>query len=147
MTIDEAKTKVESLRERFDAPYSQDDKKEIESLYKVVMGRTFRATSCQTCYHDAVIEIYLQLKKHGTMISEHSYVLQAGFIIHSPLFHEGKIFTNANLTDDIAEEYLKQFPNASKYVHKTQKGDKAVNISSEVKKRSRTQKRKQKRND
>lgn len=144
MTKEDAKEALIGLRERYGNPYSAEDKASIEQLYRVVMGRAFRATSCQNCYHDAVIEMYLQLKRHDTMISEHSYFLQAGYIIHSPLFHDGKIFTNENLTDEVAEEYIKQFPNAAKFVHRVREKVEVDNIPQPKRKRNRTQKKKQK---
>ena len=42
-----------------------------------------------------------------------SYRMRAGFIVSCPTFHGGKIFTNDNLTDEIAEEYIALFPNQS----------------------------------
>lgn len=66
-----------------------------------------RATSCQTCYHDAVIEIYLQLKKN-IMANECKYRLRAGFIINTPAIKG--VYSNANLTDKVAEKYLELFP-------------------------------------
>jgi hypothetical protein len=110
MDVDEAKELVTGLRQRFDAPYSETDKSLITQLYKHVLGKTFKPTSCQSCYHDAVIEIYLHLKNYNTMATIHKYSMRAGFIINCPTFHNGTIYTNDNLTDDIAEEYIKQFP-------------------------------------
>lgn len=90
---------------------SPDDKVTIATMYPIVLGKPFHRTKCNDCYRDAVIEMYLQLTKHGTMIGELQYRLRAGIIIHSPLFYGGKVFSNANLTDDIAREYLAMFPN------------------------------------
>ena len=36
--------------------------------------------------------------------------MRAGFIISCPDFHNGKIFTNDNLTDAVAKEYLQKYP-------------------------------------
>lgn len=36
--------------------------------------------------------------------------MRAGFVISCPTFRDGKIFTNDNLTDEVAEEYIAQFP-------------------------------------
>ena len=36
--------------------------------------------------------------------------LKAGAVLSCPAFHGGTIYTNANLTDDIAREYLEMFP-------------------------------------
>ena len=44
------------------------------------------------------------------MARDRQYTLRNGFIIHSPIFHQGAVYTNANLTDEIAKEYLERFP-------------------------------------
>lgn len=110
MEVEEAKSKVRELRERFGAPFNSSDKNEIEKLYKAVLGKDFRPTSCQDCYHDALIEIALHLKNNGTMAEKCNYRLKAGAIINSPAFENGKIYTNDNLTDAVAAAYLKKFP-------------------------------------
>lgn len=110
MTLDEVKKIIEKLRGRFDSPYSTSDKSTIESLYYEVLGKTFRPTSCQQCYHDAVIEIYCYIKKNNSMAEKSNYRLRAGVIINCPNFRGGKIYTNDNLTDKVASEFLKMFP-------------------------------------
>ena len=101
---------VDELRGRFDAPFNQADKDAIERTYKAVIGRTFVQTSCQQCYHDAVVEIYHHIKKYGKMAEEKKYNLKAGAIINCPNFQGGKVFSNENLTDKVAAEYLKEYP-------------------------------------
>ncbi len=101
---------VDELRGRFDAPFNQADKDAIERTYKAVIGRTFVQTSCQQCYHDAVVEIYHHIKKYGKMAEVKKYNLKAGAIINCPNFQEGKVFSNENLTDEVAAEYLKEYP-------------------------------------
>ena len=110
MTIDAAIMLVDELRGRFDAPFNQADKDAIERTYKAVVGRTFVQTSCQQCYHDAVVEIYHHIKKYGKMAEVKKYNLKAGAIINCPNFQKGKVFSNENLTDEIAAEYLKEYP-------------------------------------
>lgn len=110
MEKEEAEKLIEELRGRFDAPFNSDDKSTIEKLYNAVLGKQFKPTTCQTCYHDALIEVYHHLKKNGQMASKLNYRLKAGAIINTPSFKNGKIFTNDNLTDAIAKEYLKKFP-------------------------------------
>ena len=109
-TYEEAVKIIGELRERFDAPYNSADKNTIEELYYDVLGRTFHKTSCQQCYHDGVIEIYLYLKKNNKMAEKCNYRLRAGFIINCPDFRNGKIYTNDNLTDEVAAEYLSAYP-------------------------------------
>lgn len=110
MTVEDAKTIVEELKGRFDAPFSSSDKVRIVRLYWEVLGKEFKPTSCQQCYHDALIEVYLYLKKYNKMKAKCNYRMRAGFIISCPRFANGKIYTNDNLSDDVAEEYLAQFP-------------------------------------
>ena len=110
MTLDEVKKIIEKLRGRFDSPYSTSDKSTIEGLYYEVLGKTFRPTSCQQCYHDAVIEMYCYIKKNNSMAEKSNYRLRAGVIINCPNFRGGKIYTNDNLTDKVASDFLKMFP-------------------------------------
>lgn len=110
MTLEDAKQKVSELKGRFDAAFSTSDKESIEMLYWEVLGKEFRPTSCQQCYHDALIEIYLYLKKYNKMKEKSKYRMRAGFIINCPAFDGGKIYTNDNLTDAVAEKYLAKFP-------------------------------------
>ena len=110
MELADVKAIIEELRGRCDAPFSSSDKSTIANLYYEVIGKTFVHTSCQQCYHDGLIEIYHYIKKYGKMAEKLNYRLKAGAIINCPTFKGGKIFSNDNLTDEIAEEYLKQFP-------------------------------------
>lgn len=110
MELDNVKDIIEELRGRFDAPFSSSDKSTIANLYYEVIGKTFVQTSCQQCYHDGLIEIYHYIRKHGKMAEKLNYRLKAGAIINCPAFKGGKIFSNDNLTDEIAKEYLSQFP-------------------------------------
>lgn len=115
MTYSEAKRKTEELKARFDSPFSPSDKAVIEQLYDEVMRKRFTPTSCQQCYHDALIEICLTLKKIRKMPKKCNYRLKAGFIISCPDFYNGKIFTNDNLTDKVAKEYLAKYPKMEDY--------------------------------
>lgn len=110
MTYEEAINKSNDLRTRFDAPFSNIDKSTIVELYGEVLGKQFHPTSCQQCYHDALIEIVLYLRKEKRMAEKCNYRLRAGYILNSPHFRGGKIYTNDNLTDEVAEEYLNMFP-------------------------------------
>lgn len=110
MTYEEAIIETQRLREHFDETFSQSQKDTIANLYYEVLGKTFRPTSCQQCYHDALIEIYLYLKRNKTMAKKCNYRMKAGFIISCPDFHNGRIYTNDNLTDAVAKEYLQKYP-------------------------------------
>nr|DAG32230.1 MAG TPA: hypothetical protein [Caudoviricetes sp.] len=118
MTYEEATAKVEELKARFDSPFDATDKAVIESLYFEVTRKRFAPTTCQQCYHDALIEIYLKLKKEKAMPKTCNYAMKAGFIISCPDFYHGKIFTNENLTDKVAHEYLTKYPHMESYFQK-----------------------------
>ena len=118
MTYKEATAKVEELKARFDSPFDATDKAVIETLYFEVTRKRFVPTTCQQCYHDALIEIYLKLKKEKAMPKTCNYAMKAGFIISCPDFYNGKIFTNENLTDKVAHEYLTKYPHMESYFQK-----------------------------
>lgn len=118
MTYEEATAKVGELKERFDSPFDATDKAAIETLYFEVTRKRFVPTTCQQCYHDALIEIYLKLKKEKAMPKTCNYAMKAGFIISCPDFYHGKIFTNENLTDKVAHEYLTKYPHMESYFQK-----------------------------
>lgn len=120
MTYEQCVAKSEQLRAKFDKPFSASEKALIVRMYGDVLGKTFRPTTCQQCYHDALIEIYLYLRKNKTMKKKCSYKLRAGFIISCPTFHSGQIYTNDNLTDKIAEEYMELFPSKVAMFDRTQ---------------------------
>lgn len=121
MTYKQAVAIVEDLRSRFDSPFGAADKAAIEKLYIMVARKQFVPTTCQQCYHDALIEIYLTLKNSKAMPEQCNYRMKAGFIISCPDFHGGKIFTNENLTDEVAAEYLDKFPGMQDYFQKVPK--------------------------
>ena len=124
--------KLEGLRARFDAPYSPSDKRLIESLYYAILGKMFAPTSCQNCYHDAVIEMSLFMKNGYTMAQEKRYILKAGAIICNPEIDNGKVYTNVNITDDVAERYLLLFPDK---INLFARADKTPKTPSEAQKR------------
>lgn len=111
MTHDEALARANELRGRHNSsPFNSQEKRSIEELHREVIGYDMKPTTCQNCYHDALIFIILRLKKTTAMAKDRQYTLRNGFIIHSPIFHQGAVYTNANLTDEVAREYLERFP-------------------------------------
>jgi hypothetical protein len=91
------------------ASLSSSDKLEIEHWYYKALGKTFRKTSCSDCYHDAAIEICLYLKRNGKMKEKSNYALKNGILLQ-PEFGKSSFYTNANLTDEVAEKYLAKHP-------------------------------------
>lgn len=81
------------------------DKELIQELHKEVLDIGFEVTTCSDCYRDAAIRIFTYLKKHGKMKEKREYALLNGALIQMA-FGSSSLYTNANLTDEVAEEYL-----------------------------------------
>ena len=107
MDVLEVNNRLEELRGT--SALSASDKSEIALLYSAVLGKTFIKTSCNDCYHDAIIEMYLYLKNNGKMKEKCSYRLKNGVLLQTE-FGGGDMYTNANLTDSVAEKYLAKNP-------------------------------------
>lgn len=105
--IQEVVSKLEVLRGL--TILSTSDKLDIELMYRRVRGKDFVKTSCNDCYHDAVIEMYLYLKHTGNMKEKSNYALKNGVLLQAE-FGSNTMYTNANLTDEVAENYLAKNP-------------------------------------
>lgn len=49
------------------------------------------------------------------MAKKGRYSMRAGFVLSCPSFDGGKIYTNSNLTDEVAERYIAAFPEQKKF--------------------------------
>lgn len=115
MNVEEAKIRLKELSGL--PAYSFDSKKEIEALYMEVLDKTFHKTSCSNCYKDAVVEMYVYLNRHNKMKEKTLYALKNGALLQLG-FGKGEMITNANLTDKLAEKYLRLNPNGYIYFSK-----------------------------
>lgn len=91
-------------------PYSDAERVEIEKMYTAVLGCQIRTCNCSEKWRDAVIEMYVYLKKNGKMHTKSQYVLKAGVVIQPD--GTSDVYTNANLTDAVAAEFLQKYPAA-----------------------------------
>ena len=92
------------------ATLSSSDKQEIAEYYFSTLGKTFTNSSCNDCYRDACIEMILHIKRYG-MKETTAYKLKNGVLLEP--FFAGPMYTNANLTDEAAEIFLKHNPEGS----------------------------------
>lgn len=99
------------------ASLSYSDKTEIEQLYKEVLDKKFVHTSCNDCYRDAIIEMRVYLKKNGSMKEKSEYALKNGVLLQME-FGKSEFYTNANMTDEVAEKYLGKYPDGIKLFSK-----------------------------
>ncbi|MBE6198004.1 MAG: hypothetical protein E7141_04925 [Rikenellaceae bacterium] len=109
MTVSEAYNTLLALS-RADKPYSSAEESIISNLYTEVTGKKVRDCNCRDKWRDAVIEALLYLKKHKAMREKCDYKLRAGVILH--ISGSSEVYTNDNLTNEVAEKFLKDNPNA-----------------------------------
>lgn len=107
MNVQEVVSKLEVLRGH--TALSTSNKSEVELMYRQVLNKDFVKTSCNDCYHDAIIEMYLYLKRTGNMKQKSNYTLKNGVLLQAE-FGSNTMYTNANLTDEVAENYLAKNP-------------------------------------
>ena len=112
MTVDEVKIMLSDLNRGYNIPYSRTEQVTIERLYYEVMGKRLRGCRCPDKWHDAVLEINSYIKKHGKMKEKSNYKLRAGVILQ--IAGSSEIYTNDNLTDEVAAAFLKEHPNAAR---------------------------------
>lgn len=109
MTYIEAKEKVTYLLDKIgDRTFDNEDKKSVERLYREVLDEELQKTSCRDCYKDALLEINAYLIKNNSLKPKRHYKLKNGVVLQ--LFGKSQVYTNKNLTDEVAEAYLKEFP-------------------------------------
>lgn len=91
-----------------DSILSQEQKDWITSLHLEEFGQAVRECSCKNRYCDAVTVLYLRLRKTRKMEKEKKYSLNRGELI----WYDNVAYTCDNLTDEVAEAYLKVHPDA-----------------------------------
>ena len=108
MTYGEALSLSSTLIGRVDS-LSAEDKTTVEQLYREVLWKEVRKCNCKDRHKDALIEVFYYLKKNKKMKEKSKYVLKPGAVLQ--VFGDPRTFTNDNLTDAIAVEYLNAHPN------------------------------------
>lgn len=78
----------------------------IDRLYFAVCGKHLRKCRCKNVEKDALLEIYAKLMYHKT----NKTMAQAKLVNGVVLKWQGNHYTNANLTDEVAREFLSAFP-------------------------------------
>lgn len=90
-----------------DSVFSDEERQFIAEIYKSLLGKDIPNCSCRNRFTDALIEICSTFKIKLNM-SKCQYQLLAGVII----WLGTECYSNHNLTDEVAEEYLRRFPEA-----------------------------------
>lgn len=102
------KTKLEEVKDRLDktGDLTSADNRFVEINYERITGREFIRRGCGQCYKDAFIEMYIFYKKNGIK-KMGEFILKRGVLFH----YKNNPYTRVNLTDEIAIERLKEYPN------------------------------------
>lgn len=89
-----------------DAAFSSEDKAVINTALISIRGKGVKDCACRNRYTDALVELYaeLNIKRKKTM---KNYELKAGRLI----WVDNTPYSNANLTDEIAEKWRKMHEN------------------------------------
>ena len=82
-------------------------KERIDRLYWAVCRKHLRKCNCKDKYRDALLEIYSKLMYHQ---KTNTTMAQAKLVRGVVLQWKGNHYTNNNLTDDVAREFLTAFP-------------------------------------
>ena len=91
--------------------YSQ--KSRVEELTRLILNAEVRQCNCTDRFLDALFMCRKQLKTYGIM-KPCKYRLKNNVVLQ---FQNG-VYTNANLTDEVAEAYLAKYPNTTYFAEK-----------------------------
>ena len=84
-------------------------KERIDRLYWAVCRKHLRKCNCKDKYKDALLEIYAKLMYHqktNTTMAQAQARLVRGVVLQ----WKGAHYTNNNLTDEVARDFLASFP-------------------------------------
>lgn len=107
MNYEEIKDRISALSNSRN--YSTAEIAEIEKLYRDILGKRVRTCNCPDRYRDAVLELRIFTKHHLTM-EKSKFRLKSGVVIVPS--NDTEVYTNNNLTDEVAIKFLKERPGA-----------------------------------
>lgn len=109
ITLEEAQAEFTELRGLADTGQSLAVVKErIARLYLEICRKQLRKCKCKNVLEDALAEIYATIQKYKRNMD--TYTAKAR-LVNGVVLHVGaKVYTNANLTDEVARQFLAQFP-------------------------------------
>lgn len=91
--------------------YSAPVRAVILAAYEQIFGKKIPNQNCQSCLHDAAVEILVKMK------DTKKYVLKSRY----PVVVGKNIYTHATITDEIAEEFLAKNPDKTYMFARIQK--------------------------
>ena len=110
MTNEQAHTELAALRGLIDSGADLASLKgRIDALYFAVCGKHLRKCNCKNVEMDAIVEIHRKLKMYESKKIDMTQA-QARLVRGVVLQWKGNHYTNSNLTDEVAREFLASFP-------------------------------------
>lgn len=104
-------------------------KERIDRLYWAVCRKHLRKCNCKDKYRDALLEIYSKLMYHK---KTNTSMAQAKLVRGVVLQWKGNHYTNSNLTDEVAREFLASFPQRKDWFEILPSATTAKAVSAEV---------------
>ena len=91
---------LKTIQKAYDGDHSDVVRLCVISVYKDLFGKEIPNQNCSSCSQDAASQILIK------MSDTRKYIVHA----HYPIVHKGKVYVQPTLTDEVAEEYLKEHP-------------------------------------
>lgn len=92
---------------------SYPQKRRVEELTRLILNAEVRQCNCSDRFLDALFMCRKQLKTYGIM-KPCKYRLKNNVVLQ----FQNNVYTNANLTDEVAEAYLAKYPNTTYFAEK-----------------------------
>jgi len=92
---------------------SYPQKRRVEELTRLILNAEVRQCNCSDRFLDALFMCRKQLKTYGIM-KPCKYKLKNNVVLQ----FQNNVYTNANLTDEVAEAYLAKYPNTTYFAEK-----------------------------
>ena len=92
---------------------SYPQKSRVQELTRLILHAEVRQCNCSDRFLDALFMCRKQLKTYGIM-KPCNYKLKNNVVLQ----FQNNVYTNANLTDEVAEAYLAKYPNTTYFAEK-----------------------------
>lgn len=92
---------------------SYPQKSSVQELTRLILHAEVRQCNCSDRFLDALFMCRKQLKTYGIM-KPCNYKLKNNVVLQ----FQNNVYTNANLTDEVAEAYLAKYPNTTYFAEK-----------------------------
>ena len=92
---------------------SYPQKSRVQELTRLILHAEVRQCNCTDRFLDALFMCRKQLKTYGIM-KPCNYKLKNNVVLQ----FQNNVYTNANLTDEVAEAYLSKYPNTTYFAEK-----------------------------